>query len=276
MYKLNLAKFKNLRILLTNKYLIFINQNGIIKFNTNFYNFKIFDNILYLNLFKYNNDMNINLYFINIYYYLTYKKNELLLNYYKNYLITLYNNLYYLNYNYNFTIILKGVGYKFVDDNNFIKIRIGYSHFIEYRKDFDINEEVVIKLPRRATKGSAGYDCFAPIDIALEPGKDIKVPTGIRAYMKQGEVLMAFPRSGLGFKYYCRLANTVGIIDSDYYYSDNEGHIFVKLRNEGDKPLVIRQGEAMCQFIFVPFLLADGDSFERGEERNGGFGSTTK
>ena len=138
MYKLNLAKFKNLRILLTNKYLIFINQNGIIKFNTNFYNFKIFDNILYLNLFKYNNDMNINLYFINIYYYLTYKKNELLLNYYKNYLITLYNNLYYLNYNYNFTIILKGVGYKFVDDNNFIKIRIGYSHFIEYKKDFDI------------------------------------------------------------------------------------------------------------------------------------------
>lgn len=146
----------------------------------------------------------------------------------------------------------------------------------QYRKDFDINEEVVIKLPRRATKGSAGYDCFAPFDIALEPGKDIKVPTGIRAYMKQGEVLMAFPRSGLGFKYYCRLANTVGIIDSDYYYSDNEGHIFVKLRNEGDKSLVIRQGEAMCQFIFAPFLLADGDSFERGEERNGGFGSTTK
>lgn len=146
----------------------------------------------------------------------------------------------------------------------------------QYKKDFDINEEVVIKLPHRATKGSAGYDCFAPFDITLEPGNDVKVPTGIRAYMKKGEVLMAFPRSGLGFKYYCRLANTVGIIDSDYYYSDNEGHIFVKLRNEGDKPLVIRQGEAMCQFIFVPFLLADGDSFENGEERNGGFGSTTK
>ena len=146
----------------------------------------------------------------------------------------------------------------------------------QYKKDFDVNDEVAIKLPRRATKGSAGYDCFAPFDVSLEPGEDVKVPTGIRAYMKQGEVLMAFPRSGLGFKYYCRLANTVGIIDSDYYYSDNEGHIFVKLRNEGNKPLVIRQGEAMCQFIFAPFLLADGDSFERGEERNGGFGSTTK
>ncbi len=74
---------------------------------------------------------------------------ELLLNYYKNYLITLYNNLYYLNYNYNFTIILKGVGYKFVDDNNFIKIRIGYSHFIEYKKDFDIY--FVIKNPTTLT-----------------------------------------------------------------------------------------------------------------------------
>ena len=140
----------------------------------------------------------------------------------------------------------------------------------------DFNDEVVIKLPRRATKGSAGYDCFAPFDVLLEPGEDAKVPTGIRAYMKQGEALMAFPRSGLGFKYYCRLANTVGIIDSDYYYSDNEGHIFVKLRNEGNKPLIIRQGEAMCQFIFIPCLLADGDSFEKGETRNGGFGSTTK
>lgn len=146
----------------------------------------------------------------------------------------------------------------------------------QYKKDFDVNDEVVIMLPRRATKGSAGYDCFAPFDVALEPGEDVKIPTGIRAYMKQGEVLMAFPRSGLGFKYYCRLANTVGIIDSDYYYSDNEGHIFVKLRNEGDKPMSIRQGEAICQFIFIPFLLADGDSFEKGEERNGGFGSTTK
>lgn len=144
----------------------------------------------------------------------------------------------------------------------------------QYIKDFDVNVDIKIILPKRATKLSAGYDCYAPTDIYLEPGEDVKVPTGIRAYMQPGEVLIAFPRSGLGFKYYCRLANTVGIIDADYIQSDNEGHIFVKLRNEGDKPMTIKQGEAMCQFIFLPFLLVDGDGFESGNERNGGFGST--
>lgn len=143
-------------------------------------------------------------------------------------------------------------------------------------KDFENIEVVEIKLPKRSTKESAGYDVFAPFDIYLEPGKEIKIPTGIRAYMQKGEVLMAFPRSGLGFKYYTRLANTVGVIDSDYYYSDNEGHIFFKIRNEGDKALFIKQGDAFAQFIFMPFLLADGDDFETGNERNGGFGSTTK
>lgn len=88
---------------------------------------------------------------------------------------------------------------------------------------------------------------------------------------------MAFPRSGLGFKFYCRLANTVGVIDSDYYNNPkNEGHMFVKIRNEGTKIMEIKQGEGMCQMIFMPFLLVDGDSFDNGEERKGGFGSTTK
>lgn len=139
-------------------------------------------------------------------------------------------------------------------------------------KDFGI--DTYISLPKRVTKLSAGYDCYAPTDIYLEPGEDVKVPTCIKAYMQSGEVLMAFPRSGLGFKYYCRLANTVGVIDADYIKSDNEGHIFIKLRNEGDKPMLIKRGEAMCQFIFMPFLLVDGDDFESGNERNGGFGST--
>lgn len=144
-------------------------------------------------------------------------------------------------------------------------------------KDFYTGIYTYIVLPKRATKLSAGYDCYAPVDICLEPGQDIKVPTGIKAYMQPGEVLMVFPRSGFGFKYYCRLANTVGVIDADYYNNtNNEGHIFVKIRNEGDKPMTIRQGEAMCQFIFLPFLLADWDDFTVGSERNGGFGSTRK
>ena len=144
-------------------------------------------------------------------------------------------------------------------------------------KDFGVDLSIAEpKLPKRGTKLAAGYDIFAPYNIILAPGEEINIPTGLKAYMQPGEVLMAFPRSGLGFKYYCRLANTVGVIDGDYYNnSNNEGHMFVKLRNEGNKEMVIKQGEGMCQMIFMPFLLVDGDSFDNGEERKGGFGSTT-
>jgi len=131
------------------------------------------------------------------------------------------------------------------------------------------------KLPQRATKGSAGYDIFAPNDFIIYPRQDIKIPTGLRAHMNNGEVLVIVPRSGLGFKYYCRLANTLGIIDADYKNANNEGHIWVKIRNEGDKPMTIKAGEAFCQAIFLPFLITDDDSFDNGEERHGGFGSTS-
>ena len=94
-------------------------------------------------------------------------------------------------------------------------------------------------------------------------------------YNLDNEVLKAYPRSGHGFKYYIRLANTVGIIDADYIESENEGHIWVKLRNEGDKRFTLELGQAMCQVMFQKYLLAD-DDFSHGEKRNGGFGSTTK
>lgn len=143
-------------------------------------------------------------------------------------------------------------------------------------KDFEVRE-YSLSLPKRGTSKAAGYDLFAPYDITLQPNEEVKVPTGVKSYMQDGEVLMIFPRSGLGFKYYCRLANTVGVIDSDYYNnSNNEGHMFVKLRNEGNKPMTIKKGDGMCQAIFMPFLLADNDTFDNGEIRNGGFGSTTK
>lgn len=133
-----------------------------------------------------------------------------------------------------------------------------------------------IKLPKRATSKSAGYDVFSPIDIKLNPGEDIKIPTGIKAYMQDDEVLFALPRSGHGFKYYIRLANTKGVIDCDYYNNkDNEGHIWVKIRNEGDRVFEVTKGTAIAQVIFQKYLLADGDDFT-GEERNGGFGSTDK
>ena len=87
-----------------------------------------------------------------------------------------------------------------------------------------------IRLPKRATAGSAGYDFFAPAAFTLKAGEMTKILTGIRARIDDGWVLKLYPRSGLGFKYRLQLNNTVGIIDSDYFYSDNEGHILQNLR----------------------------------------------
>lgn len=129
-----------------------------------------------------------------------------------------------------------------------------------------------IKLPRRATKFSAGYDFFSPLDFTLEPGKTIKIPTGIRCGMNTDWVLQCYPRSGLGFKYREMLSNTVGIIDADYYYSDNEGHIFAKIVNAGDKPLHIKTGDGFMQGIFVEYGIVEDDHVET--TRNGGVGST--
>jgi dUTP pyrophosphatase len=131
-----------------------------------------------------------------------------------------------------------------------------------------------IKIPKRATTGSAGYDFFAPFDFSLVPGATIKIPTGIRCILKEGFVLKEYPRSGLGFKYRVRLDNTVGIIDSDYYKSDNGGHIFIKITNEGQQILKVKQGEAFCQGIIVEHFYAEED--EVTEQRNGGIGSTSK
>lgn len=131
-----------------------------------------------------------------------------------------------------------------------------------------------IKIPKRATKFSAGYDFCSPFDFTLHPGDTIKVPTGIRCGMNTDWVLMIFPRSSLGFKYRLQLDNTVGVIDADYYYSDNEGHIFIKITNDGDKVLRIHKGEAFAQGIFLEYGVTEDDHVE--EQRNGGMGSTNK
>ena len=133
-----------------------------------------------------------------------------------------------------------------------------------------------IPIPTRATKGSAGYDFATPIDFNLEPGKTIKIPTGIRAKMEEDWVLCVFPRSGLGFKYRLQLNNTVGIIDSDYYFSDNEGHIFIKVTNDSNegRTVSLTKGDGFAQGIFIPYGITVDDACEG--IRNGGFGSTNK
>ena len=132
-----------------------------------------------------------------------------------------------------------------------------------------------IRLPRRATVGSAGYDFFAPGAFSLVPHETIKIPTGIRAEIADGWVLQIYPRSGLGFKYRLQMDNTVGIIDSDYFTAKNEGHIFIKMTNDGrqGKTLSISAGEGFAQGIFLPFGITEDDDADG--ERQGGFGSTT-
>lgn len=129
-----------------------------------------------------------------------------------------------------------------------------------------------VSLPTRATEGSCGYDIKAPFKIVLNPGQEMIVPTGLRAKIFPGWFMMVTPKSGLGCNYKVRLNNTVGIIDSDYYKSDNEGHIFVKISNEGLKKLEVEEGKAFCQGIFIPFGITTDD--EVSTKRNGGFGST--
>ena len=129
-------------------------------------------------------------------------------------------------------------------------------------------------LPIRKTKNSAGYDFIAMEDFEIKPGEIKKIPTGYKAYLGGDEVLMLFVRSSMGFKYNIRMVNQVGIIDSDYYNNnDNEGHIFVKIQNEGDKVYSIKKGEGYAQGIFLKYLTC-GDIVE--EDRFGGLGSTNK
>ena len=133
-----------------------------------------------------------------------------------------------------------------------------------------------ITLPSRATMGSAGYDFRTPAAFTLAPGETIKIPTGIRVRIENGWFLGIYPRSGLGFKYRLQMNNTVGIIDSDYYFSDNEGHIFIKMTNASNegRMLSLNAGDGFAQGIFMPFGITEDDDVSA--ERNGGFGSTGK
>lgn len=160
--------------------------------------------------------------------------------------------------------------------------KVSFRQFLTDWKSFfpDIGEKRImdiyegIRLPERATSGSAGYDFFLPCGIMLAPGESITIPTGIRAKISEGWVLNLYPRSGLGFKFRLQLDNTVGIIDGDYYNSENEGHIMIKITNDSrnGKELSVEAGKGFAQGIFLPFGITEDDNAEG--VRNGGFGST--
>jgi dUTP pyrophosphatase len=129
-----------------------------------------------------------------------------------------------------------------------------------------------VEMPQRATKNSAGYDFHCPYDVTLKPGDSVVIPTFMRCWMEPGWVLEMYPRSSLGFKYKVRLDNTVGIIDADYYGSDNEGHIMLAITNCGDKTMTLKENDRMCQGVFLPFGETIDD--DASAIRKGGIGST--
>jgi len=150
--------------------------------------------------------------------------------------------------------------------------------FTKPQDEYLYNERIIseiydnLNLPIRSTTGSGDYDFFSPLSFKLDPNESIMIPTGIRAKMIPGFKLAFYPRSGLGSKYFMRIANTIPQIDSDYFYSDNEGHIFIRIRNEGDKRIDIKKGDKFVQASFEIYGITNNDHADG--IRNGGFGST--
>lgn len=131
------------------------------------------------------------------------------------------------------------------------------------------NKEDVV-LPTRSTTGSAGYDFTASEDVTIPVGQMRLVNTGVAAHMQDDEVLELFVRSSLAFKHQVTLQNSVGIIDLDFWPRP----IGVLLRNEGEKPFVVKKGDRIAQGLFKNYLKTVNDHVEA--KRNGGFGSTGK
>ena len=136
-----------------------------------------------------------------------------------------------------------------------------------------------LKMPERATRGSAGYDIYTPINIKLNPGESVLVPTCIKCRIRPNYVLLIMPKSGLGLKYGIQLSNTIGVIDADYYGIEavgmtNEGHIMIKIVNTGKEIFELEAGSKFCQGIFMPYGITINDNVT--SKRNGGLGSTGK
>ena len=173
---------------------------------------------------------------------------------------------------------MTGIKFEKVSFNQFKKdcIKLGWENDKEIKEAYD-----GLKMPKRGTSGSAGYDFVTPFAFELYKlagwsaiagdTQIITIPTGIRVKMPQGKALILMPRSGLGFKTGMNLANTIGLIDSDYYHSDNEGHIMAKFVR-GFKDINVEQFERVMQGVFIDYYITEDDDADG--TRNGGFGST--
>lgn len=134
--------------------------------------------------------------------------------------------------------------------------------FEQFKKDVKDDKELYdsYMLPRRETIHAAAYDFFALYDYVLKPGEIKKIPTGVKVIMEDEDALLLLDRSSMGFKWNVRMCNQVGVIDGDYYNNaDNEGHMWIRIQNEGTEDYVVKAGEGMCQGMFIKYLKTDDD-----------------
>ena len=134
--------------------------------------------------------------------------------------------------------------------------------FEQFKRDVEDNEGLYndIKIPQRDSDATAGYDICILNDIEIKPNEILKLPTGLKSFFAKDEVLLLVVRSSMGFKYNIRLCNQVGVIDADYYNNkDNEGHIWIRIQNEGEKTVKFNKGEALVQGIFLKYLTTESD-----------------
>lgn len=143
--------------------------------------------------------------------------------------------------------------------------------FEQFSKDVKNDRELYnsIKIPKRDSDSTAGYDIYILNDIKLKPNEIVKLPTGLKCFFEKDEVLLLVVRSSMGFKYNIRLCNQVGVIDADYYNNkDNEGHIWIKIQNEGNNEVEFNKGEAIVQGIFFKYLTIKSDETLKKERRS--------
>jgi dUTP pyrophosphatase len=140
--------------------------------------------------------------------------------------------------------------------------------FEQFKKDICDDREMYeeYSLPKRMSKNAAAYDFFAIYDYSLMPGEIKKVPTGIKAIFESDEALILADRSSMGFKHNVRMCNQIGVIDSDYYNNpSNEGHMWIRIQNEGDVPYIVKKGDGMIQGMFIKYLTVDDEEEVTGE-----------
>lgn len=146
------------------------------------------------------------------------------------------------------------------------------SRFFEVVRDDCRKNSGDIKLPTRATEYSAGYDFYSPINITIKPDESVMVWSDIKVHMYYDNALLLIPRSSMG-KQPVMIANTVGLIDNDYYGNeDNDGNIGFRLLNLGKTPYEIKVGDRIGQGVFIKYGTVKNDNTI--SKRSGGFGST--